>query len=304
MASMKNKILNEADGVAVSSAGKRTWYCRLIAVGTSLNGRVFSKEMLETYGPAAFPKNTRSHADHQSWREEDEHPVNSVKTLVGHIDSDPVMDTVDGVEGLYANIKFSEAFAPFIEEFHDVIGLSIHAYYLVDELDERNDGLEVVSMLIPSPTNTVDVVTVPAAGGKVLEAMESYCGTIDTDEQKRTDDGGMKPEEITALAEAIVSAIAPKIEEAVKPAEPEKVVEDGPKASEIAEALIEAKLPKVARENVYARIAGGTPLTEAVTAEGEYIKSLTEALKNDELEGVTHNSKAADESFDFKLNRI
>ncbi len=304
MASMKNKILNEADGVAVSSAGKRTWYCRLIAVGTSLNGRVFSKEMLETYGPAAFPKNTRSHADHQSWREEDEHPVNSVKTLVGHIDSDPVMDTVDGVEGLYANIKFSEAFAPFIEEFHDVIGLSIHAYYLVDELDERNDGLEVVSMLIPSPTNTVDVVTVPAAGGKVLEAMESYCGTIDTNEQKRTDDGGMKPEEITALAEAIVSAIAPKIEEAVKPAEPEKVVEDGPKASEIAEALIEAKLPKVARENVYARIAGGTPLTEAVTAEGEYIKSLTEALKNDELEGVTHNSKAADESFDLKLNRI
>jgi hypothetical protein len=36
----------------------------------------------------------------------------------------------------------------------------------------------------------------------------------------------MKPEEITALAEAIVSAIAPKIEEAVKPAEPEKVVEE------------------------------------------------------------------------------
>ena len=303
MASMKNKILNESAGAAVSSAGKRTWYCRLIAVGTSLNGRVFSREVLETYGPAAFPKNTRSHADHQSWREEDEHPVNSVKTLVGHIDSDPVMDTVDGIEGLYANIKFSEAFAPFIEDFHDVIGLSIHAYYLVDELDERNDGLEVVSMLIPSPTNTVDVVTVPAAGGKVLEAMESYCGTIDTDEQKRTDDGGMKPEEITALAEAIVSAIAPKIEEAIVSAIAPKS-EEVPKASEIAEALIDAKLPKVARKNVYARIAGGTPLTEAVTAEGEYIKSLTEALRKDELDGVTHNSKAADESFDFKLNRI
>ena len=303
MASMKNKILNESAGAAVSSAGKRTWYCRLVAVGTSLNGIVFSREVLETYGPAAFPKNTRSHADHQSWREEDEHPVNSVKTLVGHIDSDPVMDTVDGIEGLYANIKFSEAFAPFIEEFHDVIGLSIHAYYLADELDERNDGLEVVSKLIPSPTNTVDVVTVPAAGGKVLEAMESYCGTIDTDEQKRTDDGGMKPEEITALAEAIVSAIAPKIEDAIVSAIAPKS-EEGPKASEIAEALIEAKLPKVARKNVYARIAGGTPLTEAVTAEGEYIKSLTEALRKDELEGVTHNSKAADESFDFKLNRI
>ena len=72
-----DKFLEESAGVLGKVSGKRLWRSRLISTGVSSAGKYYSPELLEATGAIAFPVGTHIHADHQSWRDWDEHPENS-----------------------------------------------------------------------------------------------------------------------------------------------------------------------------------------------------------------------------------
>ena len=91
--------------------------------------------------------------------------------IVGKTLSDAVYE--DGA--LYTEVYFSESFAKHVEEFNDVLGMSIYASGSseVKELDGYTGP--VLTEFYEDPFNSIDVVTVPGAGGAILERLtESY----------------------------------------------------------------------------------------------------------------------------------
>ena len=112
----------------------------------------------------------------------------------------------------------------------------------------------------------------------------------------------MTPEEIQKIAEALVAAMAPefaKITEALKPAEVQEVEVDPLKvASEVAEALVAAELPKSARAKVLTAVEGGAKIEDAITAEKAYITELAEQAKeSDKDNSRLLENKTSDDDF-------
>ena len=291
MVTMTKTLLES--GVLGAVTGKRVWNARLIASGVSLNGKYYSGEMLESTGPAAFPVGTLVHADHQTWIEAYDRPEKSVNTIIGAIATEPKLDTVDGVEGLYANVEFTEEWAPRVEQIAPFVGLSISTQYIADETAEREDGVETVAAFVPFPTNSVDLVTVPGAKGKLLRALESFSKPPNVEKVKKV----MTAEEIEALATALANKLSATDDDT---SEKESV-----DVEEVAEAMITAGLPKPAREAAFRRIRSGESVKEAIAGEENYMKSLSEALKAkaaEESSAVFRRDTDSNEStYDFRL---
>lgn len=291
MVTMTKTLLES--GVLGAVTGKRVWNARLIASGVSLNGKYYSGEMLESTGPAAFPVGTLIHADHQTWVEAYDRPEKSVNTIIGAIATEPKLDTVDGVEGLYANVEFTEEWAPRVEQIAPFVGLSISTQYVADETAEREDGVVTVAALVPFPTNSVDLVTVPGAKGKLLRALESFSKPHNVEKVKKA----MTAEEIDALATALANKLSVTNDDV---SEKESV-----DVEEVAEAMITAGLPKPAREAAFRRIRSGESVKDAIAGEENYMKSLSEALKakaTEESSAVFRRDTDSNEStYDFRL---
>ena len=291
MVTMTKTLLES--GVLGAVTGKRVWNARLIASGVSLNGKYYSGEMLESTGPAAFPVGTLVHADHQTWVEAYDRPEKSVNTIIGAIATEPKLDTVDGVEGLYANVEFTEEWAPRVEQIAPFVGLSISTQYIADETAEREDGVETVAALVPFPTNSVDLVTVPGAKGKLLRALESFSKPPNVEKVKKV----MTAEEIEALATALANKLSATDDDTSE--------KDSVDVEEVAEAMITAGLPKPAREAAFRRIRSGESVKEAIAGEENYMKSLSEALKAkaaEESSAVFRRDTDSNEStYDFRL---
>ena len=291
MVTMTKTLLES--GVLGAVTGKRVWNARLIASGVSLNGKYYSGEMLESTGPAAFPVGTLVHADHQTWGEAYDRPEKSVKTIIGAIATEPKLDTVDGVEGLYANVEFTEEWAPRVEQIAPFVGLSISTQYIADETAEREDGVVTVAALVPFPTNSVDLVTVPGAKGKLLRALESFSKPPNVEKVKKV----MTAEEIEALATALANKLSATDDDTSE--------KDSVDVEEVAEAMITAGLPKPAREAAFRRIRSGESVKEAIAGEENYMKSLSEALKAkaaEESSAVFRRDTDSNEStYDFRL---
>ena len=291
MVTMTKTLLES--GVLGAVTGKRVWNARLIASGVSLNGKYYSGEMLESTGSAAFPVGTLVHADHQTWSEAYDRPEKSVKTIIGAIATEPKLDTVDGVEGLYANVEFTEEWAPRVEQIAPFVGLSISTQYIADETAEREDGVETVAALVPFPTNSVDLVTVPGAKGKLLRALESFSKPHNVEKVKKA----MTAEEIDALATALANKLSVTNDDV---SEKESV-----DVEEVVEDMIAAGLPKPAREAAFRRIRSGESVKEAIAGEENYMKSLSEALKAkaaEESSAVFRRDTDSNEStYDFRL---
>ena len=291
MVTMTKTLLES--GVLGAVTGKRVWNARLIASGVSLNGKYYSGEMLESTGPAAFPVGTLIHADHQTWVEAYDRPEKSVNTIIGAIATEPKLDTVDGVEGLYANVEFTEEWAPRVEQIAPFVGLSISTQYIADETAEREDGVETVAAFVPFPTNSVDLVTVPGAKGKLLRALESFSKPPNVEKVKKV----MTAEEIEELATALANMLSVM--------DDDNSEKDSVDFEEVAEAMITAGLPKPAREAAFRRIRSGESVKDAIAGEENYMKSLSEALKAkaaEESSAVFRRDTDSNEStYDFRL---
>lgn len=276
--------LNESFGLSVLGKieGKRIWRVKVIAPGKGSSG-YYPEEVLRNDGPRAWPIGSLSHIDHQSNDERWNHPAKSLKTVGGAVASEPVYED-DGPEGpgLYCNIEFTKEWAPFIEQLHEHIGISISGKGMLSET-ETVDDIPVVEMLLPHPTNSIDVVTAAGAGGKFSEVIEQFF------EHDRKDPG-MKPEDIEKIGKALADALVPSLVEALKP-EPVAEAEEteGVSSAEVAEALIGADLPEVARKRVYSAVEAGSELDEAIKEQKEFIEAIkAQSEANDFSEGVLH----------------
>ena len=292
---MNKLLVDESAGSALGKiTGKKKWKARLIGVGRGSKA-LYTTEAMET-AKVAFPAGTKVNADHMSWREKDERPEGSIKSIIGVIASEPVAES----DGAYAEIEFIDEWAPKMEQIAPYVGLSIHAQ--VEWSEETEDGLPIVTAFVPYPLNSVDVVTEAGAKGKLLEVMESLSNDIiDTDANNERKKKSMTPEEMKSLAALIVSEVT----EALKP-EPKSEPKDSDEGetvgvAEVAEAMIVAGLPEIARKQVYADIANGTAVEEAITAQKTYIDGLTKFLEVEESDAKRKMSGDNKKEMNFEL---
>ena len=273
------KLKESAEFTEVKSGTARI---RLIRAGQGSSG-FYSPELLERCGSAAFPKGTFLYFNHKDPAGRD------ILDAFGATISETSYDAED--QSLWADADIFTTHREFISEIAKYADLSIEA---AGEKDDEGNVTEI----LPNPFNAVALVPRGGREGKIAEIMESaeYGSVINNENQRK--DAGMTPEDIQKIVEALVTAITPefaKITEALKPADDQD--KEVAQASDVAEALIAANLPKSARTRVYSAVLTGTKLEEAVKAEADYITELRE----DAQKGEQNRVKGSADNYDFSV---
>ncbi|WP_433329989.1 hypothetical protein [Spirillospora sp. CA-294931] len=163
------QTLHEAGSVASANGpGGRRRRIQLIDAGWSKNGRYYPPDTLaEAARGRRFPAGTPMFVDHPTVTEQQERPERSVRDLAARLVSDARYEN----GALVAEAELFGAWRPVINEMADHIGVSIRAAGTLEygEADGR-EGPIVTSL---TEGLSVDFVTSPARGGKILELIES-----------------------------------------------------------------------------------------------------------------------------------
>lgn len=255
----KNVTLTESVNKLPAASAEGIYRVRIIESNVQGSSGFYSSEMLEAYGPSAFPARTLSHVDHPTLEEQDNRPERSVLTLGGYTVSDPIVES----DGLYVDMFFAGKAREIVENFGSVIGLSIRASGDVEESERDGETIREVKAIHPSPLNSIDLVTVPGAGGKVISALQESMKVSGTNS---ADQGKVSPMEIEELAKK-VDALTEAINGFVTTAGP------------ILESLKPAEEPEV-------------DVVEAVIAANKAATDLPEALRDEVIEAVKADPKA------------
>ena len=293
-------VIIESVGSVSNSGGK--WRARLIEADVQGSSAYYSAEVLEAGAPL-FRKGTHIYMNHMTAEEAAVRPEGDVNNLIGVLESDAVMEA----DGLYADLTIFSHHKERLKEMAPYIGLSIRAYGRVEESDSGPVLKEFTSV------ESVDVVTKAGAGGKFVSLAESAKpGLLENtaSDEAPTKSKELKMEQevreafdkIEAALVALPASISTAVAEAMKPAEPEgSQVEESTEVETavVAEALIEAALPKAARERVLAgTYETAEALAEAIKVEKDAVDEILEGV-NREGSGFKIQESKGSEDFDW-----
>lgn len=144
---------------------------KLIAPGWGSTG-FYAPDVLERDGPVVFKAGTKMFWDHSTLTEDWERPERSLRDLAAVLTTDSAWDAA-GPEGagLYAD---ANVFAPYRETLNEIapsIGVSIVAYGKAENGTAEGKSGQIIKELVAA--DSVDFVTTPGAGGKVLSLFEA-----------------------------------------------------------------------------------------------------------------------------------
>ena len=293
------------ESVASIESKNGKWRARLIEANVKGSSAYYPAEVLEAGAPL-FKAGTLMFKNHLTADEQWNRPEGDVNNLLGVLESDAVFES----DGLYADLNIFESNKAWLKERAPYIGLSIRASGIVEE---GEDGFPILKQF--QEVHSVDVVTRAGAGGKFVSLAESAKpgvlngAHVETPKKVEEESPMEFPKELaealdaqakdvktltesnTALTEAVTALV-----EALKPADPEPTPEV--KATDVAEALVEAGLTKTARARVLSAVDGGTELAEAIKAEKDLqAEILAESEANLEGKGLLQESKSEDELY-------
>lgn len=157
----KTRRVTESATTAVK-AGPGEVLVRIIDEGVGSSGTYTASVLAAAAKDKVFPKNTAMHLDHDSQTDRIERPGGSLRNMVGALLEDARYEN----GALYARARIGSKWRDLIEEFHDVIGVSINAAAEVDDTGN-------IVRLVPDPYNRVDYVTKAGRGGRVEALLEA-----------------------------------------------------------------------------------------------------------------------------------
>lgn len=266
-----------------AKSGSDTYPVRIITEGVGSSG-VYSRELLEKHKDAftAAP----SFLDHpvdpnKPWER-------SVKNIGGRLVGSVEAREVDGVLGLYTEYKPRAEYRAFVEEFADILGLSI---YIGSEGYEEGGKYVVESFDATDPYRSVDIVVAAGRGGRFEKAQESYRAIesslglapedngTSTEESRQTErNTSMEIEELAKKVDTLVESVTElatahaTLAESLKPADKPEVDFEA-----AVEAVIEANLPKASRTVVLESITAGN-YEDVLKAQKELVAAVRESL--------------------------
>lgn len=174
---------------------------RIITPGWGSSGH-YSPAVLERDAPLAFPRGTKMFWDHPGAADA-ARPERSLRDLAAELTEDAHwLPTGPDGAGVYSRVKVFGDYQRVVEELAPHIGVSIRSAALIRKggTAEGRTG-DIVERLVPSPTNSVDFVTIPGRGGRVTALFEAARGANHT-----TTEDDMGAEELKAAQEAQAKA--------------------------------------------------------------------------------------------------
>lgn len=267
---------------------------KLAAPGWGQTG-YYSAAVLERDGPKVFRRGTHMYLDHPTRSESHERPERSLRDLAGTLASDGRWEpNGQAGPGIYADAHVVEGFRGSLSELAPDIGLSLRGFGVLEDGEAEGKSGKIVQSL--AVAESVDFVTKAAAGGKVLELMESARGRL----LKQTKgDPEMSEQELKEAREAL--ATAEKERDTLKEAQTTQGTElarlqEGEVLREATAIVTEAlgkveNLPELTRARLQEALSKAPPtkdgaldkdalataIDEAAKAEVEYLSKLTES---------------------------
>lgn len=253
----------------------------LITAGEGSTG-IYSNEMLKE-NASAFNSGTKSFIDHPE--NPDKPWERSLTRIAGKLTEDARYEENNGVGSLKSSLKVDSRWIDFVQEYKDVIGLSIFIGAF-GEKDSATGKTVVESFDADDKYKSVDLVVAAGRGGRFDMAMESY-RTIENSLGESGENGSGNPAEphnhskdqfnmeleelankfdsLGVVVEGLVSSMASLVDsvaivqESLKPVEPVEVDE-----AEVVESLIESGLTKRSRKAVLEAVRDGAAVEDAI----------------------------------------
>lgn len=235
---------------------------KIIAPGQGSSG-YYPAEVLKRDGPKVFRAGTHMYLDHPTVSEETERPERSVRDLAGVLVSDARWEENGPAgPGLYAEASLRSDLAPLIEEIAPHIGVSIRALGRAKEGEVDGRKTRVVEAI--EQARSVDFVTLPGAGGRVVELMESVRmkGGSSMDVQ-------VTLEEARKQIEAQAQELA-RLREALMLREARDVV---------AETLARIEMPEPTRHRLLESLSANPPVQDGVLDREALVQRVQEAAQ-------------------------
>lgn len=276
-----------SDFVSLSEGSLRrdgTISLKVIEPGWGSSG-YYPEEVLKRDGPIAFKKGTKMFWDHPTITEESERPERSVRDLAAEFTSAARWDDSgpDG-PGLYADAKVFGGFRDSVKELAPHIGVSILGSGVSKSGEAEGRTGAIIEKIVNA--RSVDFVTSPAAGGKILDLFEAARPVKEVKPREEEDVS------IEALKEAHASEVADlkkKLREATEAIEK--------KDEEIEEKDVELTKSQKAEEDLRNK---GSRALEALLINTIKAK-VAQILKDSELPAITRDRLAESISKSFSL---
>lgn len=160
--------ISEAAAAQAEKSGRML--IQFISPGWGSSGYYSPAVLEQAAADSVIPAGTHMYADHPTDAEDAERPVRSIKDLMAVTTEDARL-SADGA--LVGEVQVVPAWRDLVETVKDSIGVSIRGSatdIVVGEAEGRTGG--IVEGLV-APVMSVDFVTRPGRGGKVLSVLES-----------------------------------------------------------------------------------------------------------------------------------
>ncbi|MBT2484754.1 MULTISPECIES: hypothetical protein [unclassified Microbacterium] len=264
-----------------------------------------------SYGPHLFEEGASEHV-FENVASFLNHPIDPqkphlrpVESIAGRIVNVSVGED-KGKRALLAAYKPRKEYVEFLEEFGDIVGLSI---FCGAEGETLQDGrLNVREFDAEDPYRSVDVVVAAGRGGRIkraeesLRAIESSLGlpegetpAAEASAEEREGEHMLDEKDITAIATATAAAMTESLKpvfdfvtESAKPADESKTeataealdsarAEGAKDAAASLKAIDDAKLPEKIAEALKAEVLEGKDVTEKIAAAKEVADAVAES---------------------------
>lgn len=244
---------------------------KLISPGWGSSG-YYSEAVLKRDGPKVFKAGTHNYIDHPTAIEEKARPEGTLTKLASTLKEDAkwLDDYAGQGPGLYATTNENKEYSNFLTTFAKDIGTSIRARG-ISEVGEA-DGKQGPIIKAITAAKSVDYVTIPGAGGKVLELFESAKNGPWIGPQVETTEKEVTPMADQPNTDALQESINKMNARLIR----------GETKTYIARALTTLKVKEAIKDRITANVIDCVPLTEVGEIDtAKFDETIKAAIENE-----------------------
>lgn len=265
----------ELEEAAIRSDGSSS--VKIMRPGWGSSG-FYSAKVLERDGPKVFRKSTHMYVNHPTREDAKSRPERDLKDLAAVLMTDAVWrnDPKRG-PGLYAEAQTFSHWRPFINEVAPHTGVSIRAVGTAKDGEAEGRKGKIIESLVGA--SSVDFVTAPGAGGKVLQLFESArTGVpsllVDVEEVSVVDE-----KEIQDLREAKEKAETAAAQSATETSRLREALAIREAADIARGELTKVKLPDATKARIVESASSNPPMKDGELDRDAFTRQLAESVK-------------------------
>lgn len=247
---------------------------KLIAPGWGSSG-FYPAAVLERDGPAVFAAGTKMFWNHPTLHEEATRPEGDLNALAAELVS-PAQWMANGPKGpgLYADAKVFGPFQEHVNELAQHIGVSIRASGRAAQGEADGRKGPIIQQIVAA--KSVDFVTEPGAGGRIVEMFEAARGRRAS--TASTDNGTLSQQEDTVSQEQLTEAQRQIDELRAQNARMQEALLLRDAREFVGRELGGVTLPDVTKARLAQQLAGQAVIVEGQIDEAGYRTRIAEAV--------------------------